>query len=151
MHSNFILLFGIKYAFYEDCEKGIKEELFAKNAYFQKENFYQLKKKLNAVKIKFLLESFENISKVLKGQKYDKIYLSCLNQYIDQEYFEILWYYTLLLNSNGVMEGAYLYHSKLNIDMSYVDYWASLFPMEKVFIDYSEKSSYDVAYLYRNK
>lgn len=152
-NPSFINLFFNQYMFDEECIKEMIEELSNRNEYFKKEGYYQLKKKLKMVKIRFLLESFEKIPKAIAQQKFDKIYLSCLNLYIYDVYFEVVKEFCEFLKPNGVMECAYLYHDYIARDMAYVDSNISDISMKKIKIKYTKYSdfSYDLAYLYQQQ
>ncbi len=150
-HPNFILLFYNKHIFYEDLGEKLKEILVRRNHYLEKESFYLLKKKLKKVKIKLLHENFNNILDTLKGQKFDKIYLSCLNLYLDERYYDIVKKYISLLNPTGIMQAAYIYNRYLKDEIDYNRYYATELSMKEVVIGNSNEYENDVAFLYRKR
>lgn len=133
----------------------INLEVFPNNPYLQKEIYEKIKRKIVNVNLTFLLEQFGNIPRILKGQSFDKIYLSCLQNFIydnvhGYNYFDRLKEYILLLNSKGVMEGAYIYYHDREFYEQYVDEFSKKLPMKKARIktySWTDKH-YDLAYFY---
>lgn len=154
-NSKFLSLFCNPCVLEEENYTEALKQLLVNNNFYQKQNFYVLKRKLKEIKLQFLLEEFDKIPQVLNNQRFDKLYLSCLNFYIKEKngynYFEQLKQFLPLLKPNGVAECAYIYHRYRDKEEYDTDIFSKAIPLKKVrirSINTSEKF-YDISYIYQ--
>lgn len=93
-----------------------------RGTYFSQEGYEQVKKGLKNIKFKNLWMNMRDIPDALKGNTYDKIYLSCANHFLYkssdftildvEDYLQLLNQFKTLLKEDGILQGALLYYFK---------------------------------------
>ncbi len=107
--------------------KGVQIDVIPSNIFLEEKEFYRLKKELLEIKLRYFVEDFGNIPTLLKGEKFDTIYLSCMQNLIydnidGYNYFEKLKEYDYLLAKGGVIQGGYLYNGLDTDDEKWCSY-----------------------------
>lgn len=103
----------------------IEEVVLPYNLFSEEKSYYHLKKLLVQIKFNYYIGDFGEIPEYFKGNQYDIIYLSCLNNLIydnvhGYNYFTKLKEYDELLKPNGTIEGGYLYDYQT--DWAWIEY-----------------------------
>ncbi len=143
--------------YHKNIEKYIAPRLQEINLFLTPKTYHILKERLKKAKITFLNEEFADIPILFPKEQFDKIYLSCLNNYYqgskEKEYFKILEEYLKMLKKNGVMQGALLYDAQIEDFQGWVNIHAAEMGMKRIRIpDRSEPTYFfDEVYLYEKR
>lgn len=105
-------------------EEGIKQEVIPSNIFLEEKEFYHLKKELLKIKLRYFINDFGDIPFLLRREKFDTIYLSCMQNLIydnvhGYNYFNKLKEYESLLAKEGCIQGGYLYLQDLEDETWY--------------------------------
>ena len=118
-----------------EVEIIIKRSVIPSNIFLEEKKFYHLKKVLTQIKFKYHICDVREVPQIIKNEKFDIIYLSCLHNFVYDNtqgcsYLEKLKEFEDLLKKGGTIQGGYVYWHQMEDDYYWYNSLLILFERE---------------------